>query len=198
MGDERLALGICGSPRHNGNTITIMREALRGARKCGMETKEVFLVDLTIGPCLACMSCKEGSPGCAISDDVDGIIREACRAEVIIVGSPIYMGDVTGQCKVLLDRMFCVLGPGPDWEFRLNYPEKHGLVVVSSEATWPGYADQALKTMKYLLRHLGIVDSRVTEIVQQGLPPAGVAIHERPEVLQKAFDIGVTLASQIG
>lgn len=194
--DGKLALGICGSPRHGGNTISLIREALKAAQGRGMETEEVFLVDLKIGPCLACMGCKEGGARCVLDDDLESLVQKARRADVIVVGSPVYMEDVTGQCKVLLDRMFSVLGPGPDWEFLMDFPHKRALVVATCEARKPGYPDQALRTMKYLLRHFGIRAPQITEMVEQGLPPAGVAIFERPGALRKAFGIGATLADE--
>ncbi|MDI6702454.1 flavodoxin family protein [Methanothermobacter wolfeii] len=96
-------VGICGSPRKNGNTEILLREALRAAEDCGAETELIRLAGLDINPCRACDSCKKTGE-CAIDDDLNDVIERAASADGIIIGSPVYFGSVTAQTKMFMDR----------------------------------------------------------------------------------------------
>ena len=67
MGKTKI-VAIFGSPRRKGNTATLLREAVRGARESGVDVEEIVLRDLKISPCLEIYGCKE-SGECAIKDD---------------------------------------------------------------------------------------------------------------------------------
>jgi len=95
-------LGICGSPHRNGNTSYALRFALDALQTRGAETECVFLDDKSIHPCDGCFRCAKGS--CVFEDDMKGI-REALRTcDGLILASPVYMGMVSGQMKVMMDR----------------------------------------------------------------------------------------------
>ena len=44
-------IGMISSPRKNGNTATLVREALKGAAEQGATTQEIFLADYNIQFC---------------------------------------------------------------------------------------------------------------------------------------------------
>ena len=50
-------VGIASSPHRNGNSVGLLREALKGAQEAGAETEEVYLTDYDITYCKGCMSC---------------------------------------------------------------------------------------------------------------------------------------------
>ena len=95
-------LGICGSPHHNGNTSYALRFALDALRKRGMETECIFLDDKAIHPCDGCFRCANGA--CVFDDDMTEILESLRRCDGLILASPVYMGMVTGQMKVMMDR----------------------------------------------------------------------------------------------
>ena len=96
-------IGISGSPRPEGNTTLLVREALNAIAEEGIETEFISLADKELNPCIGCNICKEiGS--CQIIDDVDEILQKMKEADGIIVGSPVYFGGVTAQLKILMDR----------------------------------------------------------------------------------------------
>ena len=96
-------IGICGSPRKNGNTEILLREALEAAASEGAETELVRLAGRDINPCRACDSCKSKGE-CEIDDDLNEVIELAADADGIIIGSPVYFGSVTAQTKMFMDR----------------------------------------------------------------------------------------------
>ncbi|AEF96331.1 flavodoxin family protein [Methanotorris igneus] len=96
-------LGISGSPRKEGNTTFLVKEALKAAEEEGVETEFISLAEKEINPCIACNVCKETGE-CAILDDVDEILQKMKEADGIIIGSPVYFGGVSAQLKMLMDR----------------------------------------------------------------------------------------------
>ena len=101
-------LGIVCSPRKEGNTEIMMKEALTSAREAGAETELVLIADKKIGPCDACSSCFKTTK-CHIKDDMQEIYEKIDAADGIILGTPVYFGTVTAQCKAVMDRTFCYL-----------------------------------------------------------------------------------------
>ncbi len=95
-------LGICGSPHPDGNTAFALRYALGILEQEGLETEYITLAGKRIHPCRGCFYCRQGM--CIQEDDM-GPIREAIlRCDGLILASPVYMGMVSGQMKVMMDR----------------------------------------------------------------------------------------------
>ena len=101
-------IGFVGSARKGGNTDVLIKKVLEGATEKGAETQLVYLYDLDIKDCTGCMTCK-GNDGCPIQDDMQPLYPKIREADGIILGSPIYMGFLTGQAKSFLDRWYAFL-----------------------------------------------------------------------------------------
>jgi multimeric flavodoxin WrbA len=114
-------LGIEGSPRQNGNTEKLVRQVLAGAKAAAGQTQFLKLVDLTIHHCQGCTSCRT-TGNCVIQDDMDRVIDAIQESEAIVLGSPIYVWQVSGIIKVFMDRLCRLLTPS--YESRLNGPKK--------------------------------------------------------------------------
>jgi multimeric flavodoxin WrbA len=97
-------LGISGSPRVNGNTDLILKEALTAAKSQGAEIKLIRLEDYNLKPCRACMTCFSTGK-CAIEDDWQKLIDEIANADALILASPSYFQGVTAQMKIFIDRI---------------------------------------------------------------------------------------------
>lgn len=95
-------LGIAGSPR-TGNTSFCVKEALNVVDKMGLETEFISLHGKNIVPCRSCGRCRE-KDACSINDDMEDINAKIGAADGIIFGTPVYMGSMTAQMKILLDR----------------------------------------------------------------------------------------------
>jgi multimeric flavodoxin WrbA len=98
-------LGIVGSPRREGNTEILVREALLAAGDAGAETEIVLLHGKTIAPCDGCHTCFQ-TGFCKIKDDMQPIYKQMEEADAIIFGSPVYFQNVTAQAKAVMDRTF--------------------------------------------------------------------------------------------
>ena len=70
-----------------------------------------------IGPCTACGICKQGLI-CGWEDDFGEFIPVLSNPQVggVIIGTPVYFGGMTAQCKAFLDR--CVMFRRNGWLLR--------------------------------------------------------------------------------
>ena len=100
------ALGICGSPRRNGNTETLLRRCLDRLAGQNVRGELVTLAGLDLRGCNACMACTESRDATcpAFSDDFAPIFEKMVQADIIVVGSPVYFGSATPELMALLDR----------------------------------------------------------------------------------------------
>lgn len=96
-------IGIIGSPRTGSNTEIYVKKALETAENAGVETEIINLAQAEIEPCIACDICKSTGE-CSIYDDMRQITRKLEEAHGIIIGSPVYFGNVTSQLKMFMDR----------------------------------------------------------------------------------------------
>ena len=101
---------INGSPRPKCNTAQLLDKALEGAKSVfpDAETERVNLYDFPFHGCKSCFACKikngEHYGRCVQNDDLKPILEEIVQADGIILGSPIYLSDVTGNMRCFLER----------------------------------------------------------------------------------------------
>lgn len=99
-------VALSGSPRKGGNTDILLEKALETAREREISVQKIVLNDLSIRPCQECGGClKTGS--CVIQDDMAVVYNAIDAADIIIVASPIFFGNVSAQTKIMIDRMQC-------------------------------------------------------------------------------------------
>lgn len=102
-------IAVNGSPRKEWNTATLLRHALEGAESVGARTKLVHLYDLEYQGCTSCFSCKRKSNTCnglcAMRDDLTELLEDVIESDVLLLGSPIYFGEVTGETRSFLERL---------------------------------------------------------------------------------------------
>jgi multimeric flavodoxin WrbA len=103
-------IAINGSPRKNGNTAILLGKALEGAASKGARTELIQLYELNYKGCISCFACKrKGGKSygkCAVQDDLSGVFEKIEQADALILGSPIYFGEVSGEMRSFLERLF--------------------------------------------------------------------------------------------
>lgn len=100
-------IAINGSPRKNGNTAVLLKNALDGAKSQGAETHQINLYDLNYKGCLSCFYCKRKDRPhgeCAVQDELSPLLVELKSADAIIFGSPIYYDNITSGMAAFLER----------------------------------------------------------------------------------------------
>ena len=103
------AIAINGSPRKKQNTATLLEKALAGAKAKGARTEMVHLYAPTYKGCISCFECKKiggKSYGrCAARDDLTAILDRVAEADILILGSPIYLFTESGERRSFMERL---------------------------------------------------------------------------------------------
>ncbi len=99
-------IGINTSPRDGSNNKIAIQTALDAAAAKGAETEIFDTCKMNISGCQGDNYCKAHGGKCAIDDDMTKIYAAIEEADAIIFGSPIYFGNITGQGKLVIDRLY--------------------------------------------------------------------------------------------
>ena len=110
-------LGIVGSPRRGANTETLVGAVLAGAAAKGAQTETIRLSDIKFEGCRGCMHCRSHE-SCAVKDGMQDVYRAIEAADKVVIGSPIYMFQMSSQTKTFMDRLFRYLNP--DYSARIH------------------------------------------------------------------------------
>ncbi len=96
-------IAFLGSPRENGNTELLLREAVRGVEESGSAVQVFNLNKMNIMPCQNCGGCDETGV-CIYEDDMTRIYEAIRNADRIILASPIFFFALSAQTKIMIDR----------------------------------------------------------------------------------------------
>ncbi len=103
---------LLGSHRRDGNTaraLGLLAEELgRLGERHGraVEAETVFLGELDLRPCRGCRACFDrGEEACPLRDGLLPLYRRLLAADGVVLASPVYVNDVSGTMKTLLDRL---------------------------------------------------------------------------------------------
>ncbi len=107
------AIILNASPRKNWNTAQLLKSAQKGVEGAGAETEYIDLYDLNFTGCRSCLLCKRKDGErckCFWKDDLSPLLDRIFAADILLVGSPIYLGDTTSQFHAFVERLhFCTL-----------------------------------------------------------------------------------------
>jgi multimeric flavodoxin WrbA len=189
-------VGFVGSPREKGNTTVIVNEVLRGAKESGAETKIFNLNKLNIRGCQACYKCQTPEGKCVQKDDMAPLYDEIFSADAVVIGSPVFMFQVTGQTKIFVDRLFALLylKDGQPGNFRNKVRGRKTVTVYSQGQTETGMFAPQFDLHEGVLGFLGF---KVQERIVAGGMITEDAAKENKEIMDKAYAAGVGLTKQI-
>jgi multimeric flavodoxin WrbA len=96
-------VAVYGSPRRKGNTATLLKKAVEGARDGGAEVEEIVLRDLKMSPCLEIYGCKNAGE-CRLKDDFQLARDQILASQGLMLASPVFFYTVSAHTKILMDR----------------------------------------------------------------------------------------------
>lgn len=101
---------VDGGPRKTFNTASMLQKFAEGAQSVSsdIEAKTIRLYGMDYKGCMSCMACKvkgKASNVCKFKDAMTPVLEEIAQADGLVLGSPIYFGDVTGQMRTFLERL---------------------------------------------------------------------------------------------
>lgn len=112
------ALFVNGSPRKDWSTAKMLEKAMKGVSDAGADVELVNLYDAAFKGCVSCFACKlknsKTNGLCAFKDSLTPILEKTHKADIIVIGSPIYFSCPTGPVRSFMERlMFPVLSYNP-------------------------------------------------------------------------------------
>jgi multimeric flavodoxin WrbA len=162
-------IGFSASPRKEGNTAWAINKILEGAKEQGAETQLFYSSDLDIKPCKGCLGCVK-SDRCVINDDMQQLYDALAQADALILGSPVYMGQMSAQAKIFTDRLFAQI----TLRFSPHIKEKNAgkeLVLVLSQGNpdsakfqvYFDYTKEMFQMLEFDVRGLHVIAGTRTE-----------------------------------
>lgn len=104
-------VALLGSPRSKGNSSTIANTIVETASSLGADTRTFELNRLNYRGCQACYACKKGHDVCVLKDDLAEVLKAVQEADLVVLASPVYYGEISSQLKGYIDRTFSYLVP---------------------------------------------------------------------------------------
>ena len=177
-----------GSPRPQGNTAALVREFTKGAEEAGSEVMAFELDRLNIHGCKGCFGGGRNiEHPCIQRDDMDRIYPAYRESDVVVLASPLYYWNLSGQLRTAFDRLFAVAECDPDY----RNPRKESVLLMAAE----GYGfDDALRYYQNLMKHLGWKE--LGHLLVGGVMKVG-DIKDRKE-LKEAYELGKAVAKDNG
>ena len=131
---------------------------------------------LDLKPCRACYACKEKDRRCVIHDDLPPVHASLLEAGALVLGAPIFMGQMSAQAKIFLDRLHPFFAP----RFSPTFQEQHAgkaLVLAFVQGNpdpelfkiYVDYTRQVFRTLAFDVRETVVVtNTRSVTAQEQG------------------------------
>ena len=207
------AIAINGSPRKGWNTDLPLQKALEGAAAAGAETELIQLSDLTFSGCRSCFACKRAGAEtgrCMWKDDLQPVLDKMLSADAVFMGSPIYLGNVSGMMYCLMERLVFSLLSYDDYSKQLFHGKVNSCFFFTMNApkvfastAYRGIMKQYTNAMKRLggsSEYYAACDTLQFEDYSKFAAGSFNEEHKRkvretqfPKDLQAAYDIGFRL-----
>jgi multimeric flavodoxin WrbA len=182
-------LAVLGSPRSQGNSATLAREVLAGLEAAGAEVRVYELNRLEFQGCQGCGACKAEAEACVLEDGFTPIYAALRETDVLLLASPVYFGDLSGQMKCFFDRLYALANP--DFTSRLS-PGKRAVVILTQGAPPEEMFADIFPRYERWLKHFGF--GPIYLLRGLGLSEAGEA-GRRPELMAQAREIAACLTA---
>jgi multimeric flavodoxin WrbA len=104
-------VGFSASPRPQGSTAWVVGTILEGANDRGAQVHFWSAAGRDLQPCRACYACKSKDRSCVIQDEMPPVHTSILEAQALVLGMPIFMGQMSAQAKIFLDRLYPFFAP---------------------------------------------------------------------------------------
>jgi multimeric flavodoxin WrbA len=187
-------IAFFGSPRREGNTELLLKEAVRGVEESGLGIQLFNLNEMQIMPCQNCGGCEE-TGACIYEDDMSQIYDAIRTADRVILASPVFFFSVSAQAKVMIDR--CQAFWCEKYLLKKPIPEgphkRKGLLLLvggMKEKIGATGIECAEKTAKAFFRTISVTEHKV--LGYTGVDAKG-EILKHPTALKEAYEAGKEL-----
>jgi len=175
---------INGSPRKNGDTMTIINEM---KKYLDGEVEIINTYSDDIHPCVDCRYCWKNN-GCAIKDKMQDVYKMLDEVDNVIISSPIYFSELTGQMLNFasrLQRYYSYRYIQKNMDFKLK-PKKAAIILAGGG---DGNHEPAIKSAKIIFK---VINAELIGTVLS-LNTNNIPASEDKAALKKAKEVALAL-----
>lgn len=186
-------VGLLGGPRPDGCSSVIANHFFETVKRLTGEVQTFDLNKLKYKHCQDRLTCKSFDD-CVLEDDLTAVLAAIRAADVLVIATPLYFGDLTERVKVFVERTNCFIGPdfltstNPS---RLKPGKKLVFIITQEEPDESQFAD-VYKRYDYFFRWCGFHDNHLIRAC--GVSEAGTLEGHR-DVLRLAEEMAKKLVA---
>ncbi len=182
-------VAVLGSPRPKSNSTILARTILQKAGELGAETQEFVLNKLQYKGCQGCETCKKKLDRCVLKDDLAAVLEAVKEADAVVLATPNYFGEVSGQFKAFFDRTYSYLNP--DFSSRVTPGKSSVFILTQGQADLDMYADIFPRYERWL-KYYGFAENH---LIRMNGPREPDSASKREELIGEAEKIAQSLVS---
>ena len=156
-------LVLNGSPRKNGNVSGLLKKEAERLLQKNPDAEIIWenVSDLNFSFCHGCMACRAKGTCVLPEDDAHKIEKEIQECDLLMVGTPVYWGNMNGKLKCLFDRLVAVMMSESKHGIPLPlHKGKKAIIVTSCTTPFPfnyicGQSGGAVRAVREILKSSG-------------------------------------------
>ena len=161
-----------GSPRAHGNSATIANQFLSRAKEKGAIINTHHLATMQFQGCQNLLVCKSATGRCGLNDDLAPALENIKKSDIVVLVSPIYFTDISGQLKQCLDRWYSFFLPNyPNLERKSRLSKGRTLILIQTQGEGESKYTDILEKYKPSFTMLGFAHFhliRATDVREEG------------------------------
>ncbi len=160
-----------GSPRLQGTVVSLLK-AVTAELETEHNLEWIDVCSLSMRFCTGCMRCRETGDCILPEDDAQRIGQKIRQADLLLIGTPTYWGNMSAPLKLLFDRTVPIfMGESPAGIPIPRQKGKKAVVVTACSTPWPfnvlcAESRGAIRAVKEVLHYGGY--QLVGTLVQPG------------------------------
>ena len=180
---------VLGSPRKEGNSTTLAKRVIAGAKASGAGVEAFYLHDMNISPCTACDECRDDpAKDCVIDDQMKALYPKLRRADALVIASPIYWFTMSAQTKLFMDRCYALGGP----DGHALQGKQIGILLTYADAD--PFSSGAVNALRAFQDGFNYIGADIVGMLYGSAWKAG-EIQENKELMKQAYELGKQLGS---
>jgi len=191
-------LGIGGSPRKGGNSDTLLKSMLDGARRHKIAAHGVHLRDVAFQGCIGCERCRKDKICTGLTDGMSFLYPDILESRGLILVSPTHNYNVTAWMKAFIDRLYCFYNFDREcprgWSSRLAGQGRKAVIGAICEQESERDMGFTLDAMRLPLEALGyevVGELSVLKVFEKG------KVRDDSEAMTRAEKLGSDLAAAL-
>ena len=192
-------LAIGASPRKNGNSDILLKQALSGVADAGTDYEAIQLRDYHYMPCTGCEKCQNSTHCIGLNDGMQLLYPRLLEARGLVLVSPSHNCNITAWMKAFIDRLYCL------YQFTKDRPRQYTsslswqgrkmiLIAVGEQPQYDIAIGLTIDAMRIPFEYLGY--ELIGELAVKGIFDKGT-VRADFEAMEKARNLGARLAQAI-